>query len=545
MKPKESSSKLVEAHLPCPDCGSRDALATYDDGHSYCFSCQAYKKDLTNSTNSVYINSIYNTLSKVYKNNKKDNMEEIKDNYTLQYISWRGVSKDTFKFYDVKTKVDAQGKPFSIVYPYGPSAAKERRISTKEFYWQGETHEAALFGMDKFSAGQAKAITITEGELDALSVFQILGSKYPVVSVRSSTSARRDCERARDYLNAFEKIYLAFDNDDQGQKAVKEVSQLFDVSKVYHVKLTKYKDANDYLQHNEEREFSNVWWSARPYLPKGLIADYQSIEDVLRKEGNQSLATYPFNTLQEMTYGVRSKEIVLFLAQEKVGKTELMRSIEHHLLKTTDDNIGIIHLEEEEKRSVQGLIGYELGVPCHLPDAGVSVEDQLAAYRGLTKRDGRVHFYSHFGSDDPDNILDIIRYLVTVCHCQYVFLDHITMLVTGYENDDERKKLDYISTRLAMMTRELDFTLFMVSHVNDDGKTRGSRNISKVADLIISLDRNIEADTYDERNKTRLTVRGNRYAGLSGPAGCLMFDPKSFTLKEMKADDKAEYDPGF
>ena len=119
------------------------------------------------------------------------------------------------------------------------------------------------------------------------------------------------------------------------------------------------------------------------------------------------------------------------------------------------------------------------------------------------------------------------------------------MLVTGYEGDDERKKLDYLSTRLAMMTRELDFTLFMVSHVNDDGKTRGSRNISKVADLIISLARNSEADTYDERNKTRLTVRGNRYAGLSGPAGALMFDPKTFKLSEMKIDDTKEYDPGF
>jgi KaiC/GvpD/RAD55 family RecA-like ATPase len=119
-------------------------------------------------------------------------------------------------------------------------------------------------------------------------------------------------------------------------------------------------------------------------------------------------------------------------------------------------------------------------------------------------------------------------------------------LVTGFEGDDERKKLDYLSTRLAMLTRELDFTLFMVSHVNDDGKTRGSRNISKVADLIISLDRNIEAESFEERNKTRLTIRGNRYAGLSGPAGCLVFDPKSFTLSELKVTDEApSYDPGF
>lgn len=530
------TSKALKTHQPCSDCGSSDALSIYDDGHTFCFSCST-NKDIEDSNYSI--TSIYNRIV------KKEVKELIDNKFSYQYIDWRGISKDTFKVYDSKFKIDDKGIPFSVVFPYGKNANKERRVATKEFFTTGDMHEASLFGMDKFSAGQAKAITITEGELDALAAFQMLGSKYPVVSVRSSASARRDCERARDYLNQFEKIYLAFDNDEPGQKALKEVSQLFDVAKIHHVKFTKHKDANDYLIAGEEKEFVSVWWSARPYLPKGLIADYQTIEDVLRKEGEASLATYPFHVLQDMTYGIRSKEIVLLLAQEKVGKTEVMRCLEHHLLKTTDDNIGIIHLEEEEKRSVQGLIGYELGVPCHLPDSGASIEDQLAAYRRLTKRDGRVHFYSQFGSQEPNEILDIIRYLVTVCHCQYVFLDHITMLVTGFEGDDERKKLDYLSTRLAMMTRELDFTLFMVSHVNDDGKTRGSRNISKVADLIISLDRNIEADSFEERNKTRLTIRGNRYAGLSGPAGCLVFDPKSFTLSELKIEDKPEYDPGF
>nr|DAL31744.1 MAG TPA_asm: DNA directed DNA polymerase [Caudoviricetes sp.] len=26
------------SHLPCPNCGSHDALAVYSDGHGYCFS---------------------------------------------------------------------------------------------------------------------------------------------------------------------------------------------------------------------------------------------------------------------------------------------------------------------------------------------------------------------------------------------------------------------------------------------------------------------------------------------------------------------------
>jgi len=38
-----------------------------------------------------------------------------------------------------------------------------------------------------------------------------------------------------------------------------------------------------------------------------------------------------------------------------------------------------------------------------------------------------------------------------------------------------------------MMVKELDFALIVVSHVNDDGLTRGSRNISKIADIRLDL----------------------------------------------------------
>ena len=29
-------------HEPCSACGSSDALARYDDGHGFCFSCEQY-----------------------------------------------------------------------------------------------------------------------------------------------------------------------------------------------------------------------------------------------------------------------------------------------------------------------------------------------------------------------------------------------------------------------------------------------------------------------------------------------------------------------
>lgn len=528
----------MKTTLPCPKCPSSDAYAINDKGWGTCFSCghtENEKKTLDNPPYTTYVGG------KGAVRNKEPSVL-LDKGYTLQILPYAGLTEATLRFYDAKTRVDIKGKPYAIEYPYTQACKKLRSLERKEFMTEGKlVDDNTLFGMDKFPPGSNQSITITEGEKDAMSVFQMSGSKYPAVSVRSSSSARNDCERAHKYLNSFEKIYLAFDNDEPGQKACAEVAKLFDVNKVYHVQMGgTCKDANDYLVQGKAAEFNKAWWNAKKFLPKGIINSYTEVEEVLRRAQHGSVASYPFPTLEQMTYGIRAGELVLFTAQEKVGKTEIIRAIEHHLLKSTDENIGIIHLEEEEKRSVQGLLSYELDTPVHLPDCQISIEQQVEAFKTLTKRDGRLHFYTHFGSDDPDTILDTIRYMVGVCHCKFVFLDHITMLVTGYEGDDERKKLDYISTRLAMMTRELGFTLFLVSHVNDDGKTRGSRNISKVADLIIHLDRDNEAADFDTRNTTNLLVKGNRFAGTSGPAGYLIFNPHTYQVKEKTLETAAE-----
>lgn len=449
------------------------------------------------------------------------------------YMGMRSISKETMAFFDVRTVTDRQGKAEKIVFPYGGDAQKIRFLNEKEFVCTGNMKEASLFGMDKFSPGQAKSVTITEGEFDALSVFQCLGSKYPVVSVRSSSTAKHDCSAAFDWLNSFERIYLCLDQDAPGERASKDIAKLFNINKIYYVKLGQFKDANEMLQAGKEKEFVSVWYNSKRYVPTGIVSTLTDLNSLLEKQRKQAIASYPFPSLQEMTYGIRSKELIVVTAQEKIGKTEFIRTIEYDLLKNTDHNIGIIHLEEDETRTVQGLVGLDLKQPVHLPDSMVSLSDQQKVLGELIKTDDRLAVYPHFGSDDPNTILDIIRYMVSGLGCKFIFIDHITMLVTGFEGEDERKKLDFLSTKFAEMTRELDFTMFLISHVNDDGKTRGSRNITKMADLIISLYRDIEAADEDIRNTTSVTIRGNRYCGRTGPAGYLWFDPNTYTLSEL------------
>lgn len=540
---ESNTSEIVERNLPCPNCDSSDAYQLYDDGHGYCYSCKTdvQNKQVDNEEDVCYPSK--NTIEDT-KDIVEDTKDIVKDNKDTLicgrgiylYKTLRGISENTMKKYNTQVK-EVDGVEVSVGFPYhmdDKHAMKIRRLDHKEFFSMGDMNHMALFGMDVFSPGQGSSITITEGELDAMSAYQMLGSKRTVVSVRGSSSALKDCKKAFDFISSYDKIYLCLDNDKAGQDATKEVAALFDVNKIHHVKMGEFKDANEYLDNGKQRAFISIWHEAKKFMPKGIISSFSEVERILDEQANQSIATYPFETLNTMTHGIRTKEVVLFTAQEKVGKTEIIRAIEHHLIKTTDDNIGIIHLEEGERRAIQGLVGYELQLPAHLPDSGLSNQDTIEAYKKLAGRDDRVHYYAHFGSDDPNTILDRVRYLAAACNCKFIFLDHITMVVTGFEGDDERKKLDFLSTRLAGMARDLDFCLFLVSHVNDAGQTRGSRNIAKVADILIHLERDVEAADERTRNTTTMMVRGNRFSGATGPSSILRFNMKEFTVTEVE-----------
>lgn len=464
-------------------------------------------------------------------------MTDISKEVSYQYREDRGISVATREKLGIVTEVAADGKPLAdiITFPNGTRQIRKFDVPKNESFRTSGANasEATLMFMDRFPAGSAKTITITEGGYDAASFHQVLGPNFPVVSVRSSSTARKDCATHVKYLDSFDRIYLALDADDAGNKASREIAQLFDFNKVFRVPLEeKWKDANGYLQAGLVSELRQAWHNSKKYLPEGIVSSHDEFLKILEDDSQRPSIPYPFGRLQEVTRGIRDGEVVLVTAQEGVGKTEFIRAIEYHILTTTEAAIGAIHLEETKARQLQGLAGYDLKVPAHF-EGMTSNEEISNALKRITKgSNDRLHIYKHFGSDDPDDLLGVVRFLATACNCKYIFFDHITMVVTGREDEDERRALDYLSTRLATMAHDLGFTLFLVSHVNDNGQTRGSRNIGKIANTRIDLSRNTLEESDDERNKMYLSVPKNRYGARTGPGGVLWFDDETFTLSE-------------
>ena len=493
---------MKTTHLPCPCGKSSDAYTIYTD-KGKCYSC-----------------------GKVFWN---DNGVETNLNYTMQQISYRGHSVSSLQKYDVKLKVAEDGEILEVHYPY-EDATKIRKWP-KGFTWENYKGPG-LFGKDKFQSGSALAVTITEGEEDALSAYEMLGSKYPVVSVQSASQAGKDCSKDKEWLDAFDKIYLDFDEDEAGKRAIEAVSALFPFNKVYIVKKTKYKDANEYLVNNQAEEYRRAWWAAKRHDPENIVSSFGDIAKILSAPKKKAICTFPFKELQDGTYGIRTGETYLFKALEGIGKTELLGAIEYHAAKTQDFPIGIIHLEEDTQRAAFRLVGYEVEEPVHLEGhSDYTLDALMDIYTRVAKQDNRINFYQQGKNDtDATSFLNAIRFMVASAGCKIVFFDHISRVASAFNLDTSG--LDNFATNLSKMALELDFALLMITHVNDDGLTRGSRNISKEAWTVISLNRDKLSPDPITRNTTHLVIEKNRHAAITGPAGSVYFNPITFKITD-------------
>lgn len=459
-------------------------------------------------------------------------------NATYAFHAHRGISDKTFEFYNVYTQF-VDGKPTKVGFIYPNNAVKFRSYEKKEFHSEGPMSDAGCFGTDKFDAGSKESITLFEGEYDALAGYEALRGNSVCISIRSSSSAKRDITRDWNFINSFGRIILAFDGDEAGQSAARAVASLFDFAKVYHVKFTRHKDANDYLIANEADAFVEAWKGARRYAPDNIMSTYDEFAKSLVQTDEGVLATYPSVELQNRLYGLHRGEVIVFKGPEGIGKTEIFRWLEYHILKTTKSKIGILHLEEDNGTTVKALAGYQLKVPAVLPDSGVSNTEVIAAIKKLTGgSEERVHIHSSFDVEDESAIVDNIRFLVSAAGCDFIFLDHISWLATGQDDDDERKKLDRLSQRFKLLAKELRFCMVMISHVNDEGKTRGSRNITKVANTVIHLTRDMLSGSEDIRNTVSFMIEKARLGGKTGPAGTAFFDPDTGILREKENKDE-------
>lgn len=524
-------------HIPCENCGSSDANSLYSDNHQFCFACNTHVK------------GDGECLEVQPKRMKADGL--ISGSY--QDLIKRGIREDTCRKFGYQVG-ELNGRVVQIAPYYdatGALIAQKIRGADKNFSVLGNISTAQLFGANLWNSG--KKIVVTEGEIDCLSVSQVQGNKWPVVSIPSGAqSAKKSIQKSLEYLNGFEEVIFMFDQDEPGQKAAAECVQLFEPGKAKIASLP-LKDANECLQQGKGEAIVQAIWNAKAYRPDGILSGEDLWDEVSSTEVIPSIP-YPWEKLNSITHGARKGELVTMTAGSGVGKSAIVREIAHHLIKS-GETVGMIMLEENPKRTALGLMGIELNKPLHLSREGVSEADLKISF-DKTVGSGRLFLYNHFGSSDIDNLVSRVRFLAKGCGCNWIVLDHLSIVVSGLGDGDERRLIDNAMTSLRTLVEETGVGLFLVSHLKrpSDGKgheegaktslsqLRGSAAIGQLSDMVIGLERNQQSDNP---NVTTLRILKNRFSGETGEAGYLLYDRDTGRLSETTGDFKDETNSEF
>jgi len=540
---------FVKMHLPCDVCGSTDALSVNENGSSKCFSCGDFIKNYNKEDSSMELVEKQNT--------SLDN----KHGAIYGALNDRKISKDTATKYGVKAVYNTEGEVVQHIYPFynnnEKTASKIRYVKDKNFSFQGTYEGTGLFGEQLFKGG--KYITLVEGECDAMAGYELFGSKWDVVSIkRGSQGAVKDVKESLEFLEQYENIIICFDNDKAGKEASKKVAQLFTPSKAKIMTLPNgYKDANDMLKDNKHSLFVKAFWDSKIYTPAGVINVSDKRSEFHKREKKNSIP-FPWEGLNNKLVGMRGGELITLTGGTGLGKSSVTRELEHWLIKQTEDNVGVIALEEDWRRTIDGILSIEANNRLYIDHVREQYsEEELdnffdILYDGENKN--RVWVHAHFGTNDIDEIFSKIRFMIIGCECKWIVLDHLHMLVVASAEGDERRAIDSIMARLRSIVEETGVGMILVSHLRRvDGNRghengievslshlRGSQSIAQLSDCVIALERNQQADSENESNTTKVRVLKSRYTGDVGSATRLLYDRETGRLNEIEEEETEE-----
>lgn len=523
-------------HEPCPHCrergGDKDGnnLARYSDGHGYCFVCDYWEDSKGVASRSEY------------KEDVEDADIELKNfiEPTIKPLTKRKLTTETCQKFGYGT-AEYLGSPAQIATYRSCKdngctiVAQHIRMPDKEFRWVGDTKNLQLFGQHLWREG-GKRVTITEGEIDCLTISQLQDNKFPVVSLPNGvSSAEKYIKQNLEWLETFEKVILAFDMDEPGRKAVAKVAPLFSAGKAHIAELPE-KDPNDCLIKGKQRELINALWEARPYRPDGIRSGFDLWDEILKPPPTGYSISYP--ELSEKLHGLRLGELYLFTAGSGIGKSTLVNEIAYELKMTYDLPLGIMALEESPARNARRYLGIHLNKPLHLPEVQKEVEEkELRCAFDEVMGDGKWFIYDHFGSSDIDTLLSKLRYMAVGLGCKVIVLDHISIVVSGLEEagaESERKTIDLLMTKLRQLIEETGIMVLAVVHLKrpDKGKSynegrqvsltdlRGSGSLEQIADAVIALERDQQGE---DPNTAYIRVLKNRMTGDVGQAGAVRY----------------------
>jgi len=542
-------------------CGSHDALQVFEERGkytAYCFACDTYVDNPYAHAPVGYV---------IPKNITKTQEEidlEIFEISNLPTVSLpdRKLGKDALGHFGVRTglsEVDGS-TPITHHYPYCKegkkvSGWKSRLLDSKKMWGVGDLKGSQFFGWEQAKAAGGRKLFITEGELDAVALWQALverarGTKWEkyipsVVSLPSgSTSASTVvAKNLNEIQQRFEEVILVFDMDEPGKKAAKDVTLILPRAKTA---LLPSKDANQCLLDGYERALTDAVLFKAGSLKNTRIILGTELRDSARVAAQMGLS-WPWKHMTKMTRGIRFGETYYIGAGVKMGKSTAVHTIAAHLLTEHKIKVFIASPEEANNKSMRLLVGKVVGRIFTDPEVAFDYE---AYDRGAALVHEDVHFldiWQHLGWEGLRQ--DI--YAAVKMGCKAVFIDPITNLTNGVPPSEANTVLQSVAQDLAAMARDLDIAIFIFCHLKspDAGPSHergghvqsyqfsGSRAMMRSCNYMIGIEGNKDPDFPDEKKNIRkIIILEDREFGHSGYLK-VFYDKHTGLFNEMQENE--------
>ena len=562
----EHGDSWVVARERCPKCedngrdNSGDNLAVYNDGHVHCYACDYHRNaDGDRNVTSERPPADFKVIHGKYMDIPERRLEAA----TCRRYGYEVIETEDKGDIHVNSYFDKNGKVI---------AQKFRQQETKDFRWRGAANQAGLFGQHLFESG--KKITITEGEIDAMSVYQANGG-WPVVSLNGGVgNVEKNIKDNLEWLCRFQEVIIMFDNDEPGREAASKAAALLPPGKAK-IATLKWKDANECLINNDSKSIVESTFSAKLYSPDEIV--HVSEIDVDDVDADQKVWDFPWEDLTDTLCGHRSKEMTMWVSGTGSGKSTIMRELVMHHLQA-GRKVGVIMLEESIAETKLDLMSLMINAPIRQirsreklnklrasqgkePKSSYSYEECDYEAAKATLDAMPLHLYDHFGNSAYNNVLARMEFLAVSVGVDVIVLDHITALAVGLMDskgqggDNTTQMIDDTMRKLSSLTQRTGVHLDIVSQLKKTQKSfeegddicnedlRGSQSLTSVPHSVIALVRNRQDNDRFQANCTAVKVLKNRLDGNCGYMTGLYYDHTTGRMEEVR-HERIEQDDG-
>ncbi|TMW66541.1 hypothetical protein Poli38472_004306 [Pythium oligandrum] len=383
-----------------------------------------------------------------------------------------------------------------------------------------------LFGWNTVPTS-AEEIVVTEGEFDAMAVYQATG--MPAVSLPNGCQSLPP--NVLPLLERFKKIYLWMDNDAPGQASVEKFATKLGITRCFIVRppadsKKPIKDANDALLAGADlKKLIHL----AEIIPHDQIATfeqlrrdvYEEIVNPIRACGVQS-RTLP--SLNRLLKGHRLGEVTILTGPTGCGKTTLLSQLS---LDLCGQGVNTLwgSFEIKNTRLIHKMLTQL---------AGKNLRGDVNAFEAVADKFEALpmYFLRFFGSTDVDEVLDAMEYAVYAYDVQHILLDNVQFMMAGQGRGyDKFERQDAALDKFRKFASQKNVHLTLVIHPRKEQEdvdltltsVFGTAKATQEADNVLILQRT--------RGQTKLDVRKNRFDGTLGSLP-LMFDADSNCLKE-------------